>query len=72
MDRYDEADGLDGPRILCDSCYDRGRPPHWDYVGRILVSKLGETRELAYIIANFAYPTCANFELLEDAVVDVE
>jgi hypothetical protein len=40
-------------------------------VGRFLVSKLGETR-LAYIIANFAYPICANFELLEDAVVDVE
>ena len=50
---------IDGIGLLCDSCYDRSCPPHYDYVERILVSKLGGTTEPAHTIANFAYPVCA-------------
>jgi len=51
---------IDGVGLLCDPCYDRSCPPHYDYVGRILVSKLGGTTELAHTIANFAYRICAD------------
>ena len=51
----------DGVGILCDPCGDRGRPPHYDYLERLLKPKLGTGgAELVGHIADFAYVVCAD------------
>ena len=49
---------VDGIGPLCDPCYDRPCPPHYDYLSGLLHAKLGDASELVECIADFAYLTC--------------
>jgi len=43
---------------LCDPCYYRFCPPHYDYMKKLLLAKLPMDSELVELIAHFAYPIC--------------
>jgi len=45
--------------VLCDPCYERGWPPHYDKVEMLLAKKLEAATENARRIAEFAYAPCA-------------
>ena len=43
-------------QILCEPCLDRGRPPHYKYMTRLLPPSM--TNELVEAILGFAYERC--------------
>ena len=43
---------------LCDACFDRMSPPHYDYL-RNLLPKKARIPSVIKHIAQFAYPVCA-------------
>ena len=49
-----------GIGVLCDPCYERTWPPHYDKVEMLLAKKLDAT-ENARRIAEFAYAPCAEY-----------
>ena len=49
---------VDGIGVLCDHCLDRGCPPHYDYLKKILDAKLGAAANLVESVAEFAYEEC--------------
>ena len=54
---------VDGEGILCDPCYDREYPPHYDWLENMLQTKLGQgATETANIIADYAYQRCADYK----------
>ena len=52
---------VDGIGVLCDPCYDRGHPPQYDYIQRLLRAKLGKPAVCkSGLIADFVYKACAD------------
>jgi hypothetical protein len=49
---------IDGTGTLCDPCYYRGCPPHYEYLGKLLAARLTAAPEVLEAIAAFAYPIC--------------
>jgi hypothetical protein len=45
---------------LCNPCYDRRLPPHFDYLSKVLAAKFG-INIVTDNIATFAYAICGEF-----------
>ena len=52
---------VDGSGVLCDPCYERGWPPHYDKLEMLLAKKLDAASETVRMIAEFAYAPCAAY-----------
>ena len=48
----------DGIGFLCEPCYERGRPPHAEYLQRLLGPLLNGEPHLALRVSELAYPVC--------------
>ena len=54
---------IDGTGILCDPCYDRGCPPHYDWLENMLRTKLGQaTTETTILITDYTFQRCADYK----------
>ena len=49
---------VDGLGVICSPCYNRGCPPHYYYLPRLLKVEW----PVAMVIANYAYAVCAKTE----------
>ena len=53
----------DGIGLLCELCDARTGPPHYEYLHKLLRAKLADKNQV-YAIANFAYPICAEMDIM--------
>ena len=54
---------VDGSGVLCDPCYDRGYPPHYDWVENMFGTKLGIlSLATTSAITEYAYQRCADYK----------
>ena len=49
-----DVDALGG--LLCEPCYARGRPPHYDYLREVLRGTPLRAEDILEAIAKYAYP----------------
>ena len=57
---------IDGIGELCEPCFDRCYPPHYDYLWTLLGPSLYDNLIITQGIANFAYPVCAEVAAWEE------
>ena len=53
---------VDGSGVLCDPCYDRGYPPHYDWLEIMFATKLGGLPLTTIAITEYAYQRCADYK----------
>ena len=54
---------IDGIGVLCDPCYYRGYPPHYDWVQNLLKTKFGQAApEIASTITEYTFQRCATYK----------
>ena len=53
---------IDGVGQLCAPCFSRGRPPHFDYLQKVLHFSVLNQKELIESIAQYAYDVCNSYD----------
>ena len=53
---------IDGTGILCHPCDERGEPPHYSYIGRLLPQRISALPVVAREITNYLYELCNDFD----------